>query len=196
MKLSPREQRLVSVMLIIAAACALYFLALGPALSESSRLNQAIMQTDSKIEKARQNEQNFRRAKKEWDNLLLAFGPMIERNDEAEHAGFKLRLVDAAARAEQVRIVTTQPLAPSAKGEKGEWTRFPTQFNLEGDLIGITNLLIRLRHAAPRVDVERVSMRADQQDPNRLTVQLIVSSYAFAKEKEKKKNVRRTTTGR
>jgi hypothetical protein len=196
MKLSPREQRLVSIMLIIAAACALYFLALGPALGEKSRLNEEIAQTDRKIEKARQDEQNFRTAEKDWKELMLAFGPMIERNDEAEHAGFKLREAAAAARAEQARIVTTQPLAPSAKGEKGEWTRFPTQFNLEGDLIGITNLLIRLRHVAPRIDVERVSIRANNQDPNRMTVQLIVSSYAFAKEKEKKNPVRRATTGR
>jgi Tfp pilus assembly protein PilO len=190
MKLSPREQKLVGIAVVVLAACALYFLALGPALSQSSYLDQEIERVEKKIKNLQQEYQKSKSVEKDKEMLLRFFGPMVMRSDEAEHAGFKLRAVNAAAQAEQVRIISVQPMAPSIKEE---FDRFPTQFSLEGDLIGITNLLIRLRHAAPRLDVERVSIRANNQNPDRMSVQMIVSSYAFSKEKEKKRTPARRT---
>lgn len=123
-------------------------------------------------------------AQKATTKMGEEFGPLLTGN-VAMHSAFLLRESYRVCVESKTRLISVQPLAPTVRGE---FMKYPVQLNMEGDLKGVTKLLLLLRDARPVLDPERVTMRTNA-DGKKINAQLTVASFAWAPKGKAKRRV-------
>ena len=124
-------------------------------------------------------------SRRESSRMEEGFGALINTTREAEHSAHLVRESNRVCVESAVRIISVQPVAPTVRGE---FKRYPVQLNVEGDLKGLTKLLLLLRDARPVLDPERVTMRTSG-DGKKISAQLTIASFAHAPKDKGKRRI-------
>lgn len=159
--------------------------AIIPGMLASADLPRQIAAVNQEVKKKAEAQTAVSTAGRESVRLEEGFGWLLDTTREADHSVHLVRESNRVCEESGVRILSLQPVASTVRGE---FKRYPVQLSVEGDLRGITKLLLLLRDARPVLDPERVTMRTSG-DGKKISAQLTISSFARAPKDKAKRRI-------
>src|SRR5262249_27754985 len=92
----------------------------------------------------------------ERQELETDLGSLLYVTSESEHYEMLLRDIHRVSLESRVQLLG---IAPRTPGSTGDFRLFPMQFEIQGDLEGITRLLLALRDLRPGAEIDRMSLQ-------------------------------------
>lgn len=184
-----KSTRLTPGLLFVAFLAFVWLLDIVPGWQRRGELTQLIKQQEDKLRSSTEKRGTMKAMGKESARLATAFGVLLDLPKKWDHSEHLVRVADKVCKEAGVQLISWQFVTPSIRGE---FRRYPVTLNVDGDLKGMTKLLLALRNSRPLLDAERVSFRVSGESDGKIGGQLTVSTFARApKEVKGKAKLRR-----